>query len=60
MLINLRGVAYQGEIDNITKRCKAAESYFMGVYKHFSEASDPVPLISMLKVWMFSIQLHVY
>ncbi|OJT15752.1 Protein CASP [Trametes pubescens] len=37
--------AYQTEIDNLTKRSKAAESAFLNVYKVFAEAPDPYPLL---------------
>ncbi|TPX35076.1 hypothetical protein SmJEL517_g02488 [Synchytrium microbalum] len=38
--------AYQTEIDSITKRCKAAESAFLNVYKVIAEAPDPAPIIA--------------
>jgi transcriptional regulator of nitric oxide reductase len=38
-------VAYQTEIDNLTKRSKAAESAFLSVYKVLADAPDPYPLL---------------
>lgn len=41
-----RGViAYQTEIDSLTKRSKAAENAFLSVYKVLAEAPDPYPLL---------------
>ncbi|KAL0956421.1 hypothetical protein HGRIS_002569 [Hohenbuehelia grisea] len=37
--------AYQTEIDNLTKRCKASENAFLNVYKLLAEAPDPYPLL---------------
>ncbi|TFK44378.1 CASP C terminal-domain-containing protein [Crucibulum laeve] len=37
--------AYQTEIDNLTKRSKAAENAFLDVYKVMAEAPDPYPLL---------------
>ncbi|KAJ3043990.1 hypothetical protein HDV00_003517 [Rhizophlyctis rosea] len=37
--------AYQGEIDNITKRTKVAETAFLDLYKLLAEAPDPAPFI---------------
>ncbi|KAJ8522451.1 hypothetical protein ONZ45_g966 [Pleurotus djamor] len=37
--------AYQTEIDNLTKRCKASENAFLSVYKLLAEAPDPYPLL---------------
>lgn len=37
--------AYQTEIDNLTKRSKAAESAFLSVYKVLADAPDPYPLL---------------
>lgn len=36
---------YQAEIDNLTNRCKFAESCFMNVYKLMADAPDPEPLL---------------
>ena len=38
-------VAYQTEIDNLTKRSKSAENAFLNVYKVLAEAPDPYPLL---------------
>lgn len=38
-------IAYQQEIDNLTKRSKVAESAFLNVYKVLAEAPDPYPLL---------------
>ncbi|TNY17439.1 CASP C terminal-domain-containing protein [Rhodotorula diobovata] len=37
--------AYQGEIDNLTRRGKVAENAFLNVYKLLAEAPDPYPLL---------------
>ena len=37
--------AYQGEIDNLTKRSKVSESAFLSLYKLLAEAPDPFPLL---------------
>ncbi|KAK4054157.1 hypothetical protein OIV83_001183 [Microbotryomycetes sp. JL201] len=37
--------AYQGEIDNLTRRSKVAESSFLNLYKLLAEAPDPFPLL---------------
>lgn len=33
------------EIDNLTKRSKASENAFLGVYKLLADAPDPYPLL---------------
>jgi len=38
-------IAYQIEIDNLTKRSKSAENAFLNVYKVLAEAPDPYPLL---------------
>jgi hypothetical protein len=38
-------IAYQTEIDNLTKRSKTAESAFLNVYKVLADAPDPYPLL---------------
>ena len=38
-------IAYQTEIDNLTKRSKSAENAFLSVYKVLAEAPDPYPLL---------------
>ncbi|EKC99410.1 vacuole transport-related protein [Trichosporon asahii var. asahii CBS 8904] len=37
--------AYQGEIDNLTRRSKMSETSFLNVYKLLSDAPDPYPLL---------------
>lgn len=37
--------AYQGEIDNLTRRSKTSETSFLNVYKLMSDAPDPYPLL---------------
>jgi homeobox protein cut-like len=34
--------AFQVEVDNLSKRSKAAEKAFLEIYRHLSELSDPV------------------
>lgn len=43
LVMNL--VAYQTEIDNLTRRSKVAENAFLNVYKLMAEAPDPYPLL---------------
>ena len=38
-------IAYQTEIDSLTKRSKASENAFLNVYKVLAEAPDPYPLL---------------
>jgi hypothetical protein len=38
-------LAYQTEIDSLTKRSKASENAFLHVYKILAEAPDPYPLL---------------
>jgi hypothetical protein len=46
-------IAYQQEIDALTKRAKSAESAFLNVYKVLAEAPDPYPLLEVAVVsWM--------
>ena len=45
--------AYQTEIDNLTKRCKACENAFLNVYKVLAEAPDPYPLLETAVVCTF-------
>ena len=42
---DLCDIAYQTEIDNLTKRSKASENAFLSVYKVLAEAPDPYPLL---------------
>ena len=37
--------AYQGEIDQLTRRSKVSESAFLNAYKLLAEAPDPYPLL---------------
>lgn len=37
--------AYQGEIDNLTRRSKTSETSFLNVYKLLADAPDPYPLL---------------
>ncbi|RSH91821.1 hypothetical protein EHS25_009191 [Saitozyma podzolica] len=37
--------AYQSEIDSLTRRSKMSETSFLNVYKLFSDAPDPYPLL---------------
>ena len=34
---------YQVEVDNLTRRSRAAESNFLALYKALADLSDPVP-----------------
>ena len=45
MWLTLHCIAYQTEIDNLTKRSKSAENAFLNVYKVLAEAPDPYPLL---------------
>jgi hypothetical protein len=38
-------IAYQTEIDNLTKRSKVSENAFLNAYKVLAEAPDPYPLL---------------
>jgi len=38
-------VAYQTEIDNLTKRSKTTDNAFLHIYKLVAEAPDPYPLL---------------
>jgi hypothetical protein len=49
--------AYQTEIDNLTKRSKAAENAFMTVYSAFAEAPDPYPLLEAAVVRILLIHI---
>eukprot|EP00978_Attheya_sp_CCMP212_P036167 scaffold162114_cov44-Attheya_sp.AAC.1 len=37
--------AYQEEIDNLTRRCKAGDSAFGSLYQSLTELPDPAPLL---------------
>jgi hypothetical protein len=41
-----RTAAYQGEIDRLTRRSKAAEGAFLDAYKALAETPDPAPLLA--------------
>lgn len=46
-------LAYQNEIDNITKRSKTAETAYLNLYKKLVDAPDPTPLIAAAVVCPF-------
>ena len=48
-------IAYQTEIDNLTKRSKFAENAFLDVYKVLAEAPDPYPLLEATVVRIFGL-----
>jgi hypothetical protein len=50
-------IAYQTEIDNLTKRSKVSENAFFNVYKVLAEAPDPYPLLEAAVVCTFTILL---
>jgi hypothetical protein len=53
--------AYQTEIDNLTKRCKAAESAFLNVYKVLADAPDPYPLLEAAVVrYTYTMPTYAY
>ena len=45
LLTSAIAIAYQTEIDNLTKLSKTAENAFLNVYKVLAEAPDPYPLL---------------
>ncbi|KAG8711960.1 hypothetical protein FRC12_009099 [Ceratobasidium sp. 428] len=47
--------AYQNEIDSLTKRCKASDNAFLGVYKLLAEAPDPYPLLNSVVDMMIKV-----
>ncbi|KAG9127497.1 hypothetical protein FRC07_013035 [Ceratobasidium sp. 392] len=47
--------AYQNEIDFLTKRCKASDNAFLGVYKLLAEAPDPYPLLNSVVDMMVKV-----
>jgi homeobox protein cut-like len=53
--LNYSDEAYQLEIDNLTKRAKAAENAFLNVYKVLAEAPDPYPLLEAAVVCQLAI-----
>jgi hypothetical protein len=48
--LSISSLAYQTEIDNLTKRAKASESAFLNIYKVLAEAPDPYPLLEVAVV----------
>jgi hypothetical protein len=52
------GVAYQTEIDSLTKRSKVSENAFLNVYKVLAEAPDPYPLLEAAVVCLTHL-LHL-
>lgn len=40
--------SYQDEIDQLSRRSKASESAFVGIYKALYDGIDPVPVIEYL------------
>lgn len=51
-------LAYQTEIDNLTKRSKASENAFLHVYKILAEAPDPYPLLETAVVRRRSLAMQ--
>lgn len=47
--------AYQGEIDQLTRRSKVSESAFLNAYKLLAEAPDPYPLLDAAVVSTVSV-----
>lgn len=56
LLTSLYSLAYQAEIDNITKRTKFSESSFLSIYKLLADAPDPAPLFEAAIVISLFIQ----
>jgi hypothetical protein len=51
--------SYQDEIDQLSRRAKASEAAFVGIYKALYDGIDPVPIIENLiasqnQVWRIS------
>ena len=57
--LTLQCIAYQTEIDNLTKRSKSAENAFLNVYKVLAEAPDPYPLLEAAVVSPIQHAIHV-
>ena len=53
-------VAYQTEIDNLTKRSKSSENAFLNVYKVLAEAPDPYPLLEAAVVSQIQHTIHAH
>jgi len=51
-------IAYQTEIDSLTKRSKTAESAFLSLYKVLAEAPDPYPLLEAAIVSCYTPTHH--
>jgi homeobox protein cut-like len=55
-------VAYQTEIDNLTKRSKTTDNAFLHIYKLLAEAPDPYPLLEaavVRRLYAASLELLV-
>ena len=52
-------VAYQGEVDNLTKRSKTSENAFLSLYKKLAEAPDPYPLLDAAVVSLLPASLSL-
>ena len=51
-------IAYQTEIDSLTKRSKSAENAFLSLYKVLAEAPDPYPLLEAAVVRCYTPTHH--
>lgn len=51
-------LAYQTEIDSLTKRSKTSDNAFLHVYKVLAEVPDPYPLLEAAVVRPVSIDLN--
>jgi homeobox protein cut-like len=51
-------VAYQTEIDSLTKRSKTTDNAFLHIYKLLAEAPDPYPLLDAAVVRALCTQYH--
>jgi len=40
---------YQGEIDNLTRRCKSSDNAFLALYRGLYEAPDPAPALTQMQ-----------
>lgn len=60
VLTSLVNIAYQTEIDSLTKRSKTAENAFLNVYKVLAEAPDPYPLLEAAVVRTSTLVLVLY
>ena len=57
--LNVFILAYQSEIDALTKRSKVSENAFLSVYKVLAEAPDPYPLLEVAVVGLAFIPLVI-